>query len=166
MTHDHTIGTDVPADPKFVFDDAGYFKGASIMLDRFFDDDELEFIYTKFQEQNRAGTFMVLDGQLGGVAGLLPHDHNAYSHRSAISSVQIYTKWEDPSEEQDRIEFVEDVRAHLQNAGRGSYRNYCDVLVADWQNAYYGSHYERLQRIKTKYDPINLFAYAQSVAPN
>lgn len=39
----------------------------------------------------------------------------------------------------------------------GSYGNEADIAEPDWQNAFWGSNYPRLQKIKQKYDPNMLF---------
>ena len=39
----------------------------------------------------------------------------------------------------------------------GAYVNECDYFQPDWQRAFWGPHYGRLQRIKRRYDPAGLF---------
>ena len=43
------------------------------------------------------------------------------------------------------------------------YRNYDDTTLKDWQFKYYGRNYPRLQQVKKKYDPDDVFRYSQSV---
>jgi hypothetical protein len=41
--------------------------------------------------------------------------------------------------------------------GAGAYLNECDYFQADWQRAFWGGNYERLVRVKRRYDPDGLF---------
>ena len=43
------------------------------------------------------------------------------------------------------------------------YQNFCDESETDYLRAYYGANLERLVEIKRKYDPTNLFRFAQSI---
>lgn len=52
----------------------------------------------------------------------------------------------------------------IANAGvKAHYRNYPDINFKNWQYAYYGNNYAKLQQLKTKYDSSNIFRYAQGV---
>lgn len=55
------------------------------------------------------------------------------------------------------------IRALVPNAG--TYMSEADYFQRDWQHAYWGDHYPRLQQIKRKYDRGNLFYGHQTVAP-
>lgn len=56
---------------------------------------------------------------------------------------------------------MEPILALVPNAG--AYMSEADYFQRDWQNAYWGEHYSRLEQIKRKYDPGNLFHGHQTV---
>ncbi|GAA2758951.1 FAD-binding protein [Actinopolymorpha rutila] len=47
----------------------------------------------------------------------------------------------------------------------GAYVNVPNIGMAEWETAYWRSNFCRLRKIKSKYDPTNLFQYEQSVPP-
>jgi FAD/FMN-containing dehydrogenase len=51
---------------------------------------------------------------------------------------------------------------HPWGSGR-VYPNFPDPDLADWARAYHGGNYERLLRVKAKYDPGNFFRFKQSL---
>ena len=51
------------------------------------------------------------------------------------------------------------MRAYTQ----GSYVNVPDRAITDWGNAYYGTNFDRLKTIKSKYDPNEVFKFEQSI---
>jgi len=47
----------------------------------------------------------------------------------------------------------------------GVYINTQDLSIENWPKAYYGGNFERLTRIKAKYDLENFFRFPQSIPP-
>jgi FAD/FMN-containing dehydrogenase len=43
------------------------------------------------------------------------------------------------------------------------YPNFPDLDLEDWAQAYYGTNYDRLLRVKAQYDPGNIFFFQQSL---
>jgi hypothetical protein len=78
--------------------------------------------------------------------------------------VDIFNTWKDGASIQD-IKAVErsfrdiqlPILEKIAGAHGGAYSNEADVLEDDFQNVFYGSSYARLSRIKSKYDPNDLF---------
>jgi hypothetical protein len=42
-------------------------------------------------------------------------------------------------------------------------RDYCDLDLPDWPNAYWGPNLDRLRHVESQYDPSNVFVHVQSV---
>lgn len=47
----------------------------------------------------------------------------------------------------------------------GAYVNVPNIGTQDWETAYWGRNFDRLRKIKAKYDPHNVFQYEQSIPP-
>ncbi|WP_201285554.1 FAD-dependent oxidoreductase [Chelativorans xinjiangense] len=55
------------------------------------------------------------------------------------------------------------LKAHV--PAEGSYVSESDYFEADWEQAFWGENYARLQKVKVTYDPDNLFRIHHGVAP-
>jgi FAD/FMN-containing dehydrogenases len=59
---------------------------------------------------------------------------------------------------------VRDIQGMLTAGGiKAHYRNYPDVELPNWEAAYYGNSYPRLQALKRQFDPDNRIRHPQSV---
>ncbi|MEV4756315.1 FAD-binding oxidoreductase [Micromonospora sp. NPDC049559] len=47
----------------------------------------------------------------------------------------------------------------------GAYVNVPNIGMQEWETAYWGDNFDRLRKIKAKYDPHNIFQYEQSIPP-
>ena len=48
----------------------------------------------------------------------------------------------------------------------GSYVNYIDPYLKDWQKMYYRHHWNRLREIKIQWDPTDYFRFPQGISPH
>jgi hypothetical protein len=113
-----------------------------------------------------AGGGVVFDGY-GGAINQVGAGETAFVHRSAVSCAQYSVTYASTPPSQSATAAAHTWLQHLQNAfepvTQGSYQNYIDPTLADWQQAYYGSNLPRLQQVKRKYDPDGVFHFAQSI---
>ena len=89
---------------------------------------------------------------------------SCYPHRSSpyLSELQYY--WDEKKDPKALLKSFDEIQNILYKNGiRKQYRNYPSLGFKDWEKAYFGDGYERLQEIKRKYDPENLFEHQQSV---
>ncbi len=89
---------------------------------------------------------------------------SSFPHRAYPYFSELQTYWESPSQQKKLLDRFEQVQQVFSGNGiKAQYRNYPDINFSNWPELYYGSNYKRLQAIKTKYDPNNLFRYEQSI---
>jgi len=104
---------------------------------------------------------------LGGAINRVPADATAYPHRSVEFVMNVHTRWSDPSEDDRCIAWARglyDTAAPF--ATGGVYVNFMPAdEAARVRTGAYGPNYERLAKLKAKYDPKNLFRLNQNVAP-
>lgn len=100
---------------------------------------------------------------MGGAISEVAPGATAFPHRRALFDVQIQAYWQEPWQEAENIAWVNGFRLALAPYTSGAYVNYIDADQPDWATAYFGRNLDRLQRIKARYDPGNVFDSPQSV---
>lgn len=100
-------------------------------------------------------------------------DDTAYAHRDKLYLIQFYDRYEN-NETYPATSFgfldgwVDSVTKTIPNSNDwGAYANYADSRLTRQQaeKQYYGSHLKKLQQLKKKYDPLEVFYYPHSVQP-
>lgn len=110
----------------------------------------------------------------GGAIKREPRGGTAFVHRDALFYGEIGAGWGirstqpgvcDPLTSQAQAwtaEFSQALRPYVD----GAYVNVPNVGMQEWETAYWGRHhFDRLRKIKAKYDPHNIFQYEQSIPP-
>ena len=115
---------------------------------------------------NGAGMYVICDSYGGAIADTAP-DATAFAHRTGtLYCLQYGSTWTDPRETPTRLSEMRSAYSAMRPYVSGAaYINYCDLDLADWQNAYWGQNLARLKQIKSKFDPDNIFRHAQSIPP-
>jgi FAD/FMN-containing dehydrogenase len=111
-----------------------------------------------------SGIYVVCDAYGGAMAKVAP-DATAFVHRAGtLFCLQYGSVWTSAGDTQKRLQEMRQFYATMRPYVSGAaYVNYCDTDLADWPTAYWGQNLERLQRIKSAFDPSNVFRHAQSV---
>jgi aclacinomycin oxidase len=118
----------------------------------------------------------------GGRINTVATDATASAHRDAILDIACTTGWVDPTEAAKNLTWVRAFYRELfaesggvpvpGDASGGALINHPDVDLADpalntsdvpWPALYYRENYPRLQRIKARWDPRDVFRHALSI---
>ncbi len=109
--------------------------------------------------------------QTGGAVNALASGATAFVHRDSDWIFDIEINWlvEDPRETVDALhKWQDDFYTEMEDGKiTSSYQNFADPSLKDnqWQTAYYGQNYSKLQRVKQQYDRDSFFRYKQSIQP-
>ena len=113
-----------------------------------------------------AGGGVVFDGY-GGAINQVAASETAFVHRNAVSCAQYSITYASAAPSQNALSaasaWLQDLHQAFGPVTQGSYQNYIDPTLADWQQAYYGSNLPRLRQVKRRYDPDDVFHFAQSI---
>lgn len=89
---------------------------------------------------------------------------SAYPHRKLGYLGELQAYWDNDSQANKLINAFEDIQQVFKNNGvTAHYRNYPDINFKNWETAYYGDNYTKLQSIKKRIDPEDVFQYEQSI---
>lgn len=120
----------------------------------------------------------------GGRINAVAPGATATPHRDSVLKLLWGTAWVNAAEDRRHLGFLSEFyqAVHAETGGvpvpnevtDGCFINYADVDISDpsqnssgvaWHDLYWKQNYPRLQQIKAKYDPGNVFRHAQSVRP-
>jgi len=112
------------------------------------------------------GGGIVFDAYGGAINAVAP-DATAFVHRRTLCAMQSSVSWGPDA----AVSTVDGAQAWLAQTARtmapfvtgAAYQNYIDPTLVDWADAYYGSNLRRLMAVKRRYDPDDVFHFAQSI---
>ena len=102
----------------------------------------------------------------GAVQQVQP-DETAFAYRDVSFACVIAGMWPDPADNEANTKWVRDYWSaiHPYSGTDGGYVNFMGDDDQDRVEANYGGNYERLSKVKAKYDPDNLFHLNQNIQP-
>jgi FAD/FMN-containing dehydrogenase len=150
--------------------DAGYPKGtlnywkSNIVRD--LPDDAINTLVEKFLSCPSPMSALFLEHFHGAVTQVEP-TATAFPHRDTGYNFLAVSQWLDPEETDTNIAWAKDAYSAMEPyMAAGAYVNYLDDDdPATRVRSAYGGNFERLQAIKNRYDPENLFHLNQNIPP-
>jgi len=104
--------------------------------------------------------------QMGGAVERVPEDATAFGGRKALVNAMFVGIWDEDHEKAAIVEWARNAFTALEPWARGAYVNLSDVQDEAGLKLTYGPEkYARLQKIKAKYDPENVFCLNQNIKP-
>jgi FAD/FMN-containing dehydrogenase len=104
---------------------------------------------------------------LGGATTRPAPDSAAYAHRDTRFVMNVHGRWEDTADDARCIAWARDFfDASAPFAGGGVYVNFLTADEGHRVRAAYGPNYDRLARVKRRYDPDNLFRMNHNIMPS
>lgn len=150
-------------EPLFPHGLRNYWKGSNLVE---LTDGAIEALLDQFARIPSRRTGIVL-WQLGGAASRVGPDETAYAHREARYALNIPSIWDNPADDAANIRWTRECFDALSPYSTGAV--YVNFLGEEGEGrvraAYRPETYERLARIKARYDPTNFFRLNQNIRP-
>lgn len=153
-------------------------------LRRSFTEAQLAAVYRNLTNSTGGSSAGMLVVGYGGQVGAVAPEATAIAQRDVVMKAVYHTIWGEEADDAANLAwirgFYRDVYADTGGVpvpgevNDGSYINYPDVDLADpaWNTSgvpahrlYYKDNYPRLQRVKAKWDPRNVFRHALAIEP-
>ncbi|CAE6522313.1 unnamed protein product [Rhizoctonia solani] len=115
---------------------------------------------------NSLGKPHLLWVHIGEETAKIAAEDTAFIWRDGVYVCYFKMQWTRGDIACEMIEFVDEVKKVLARhtiQGKAAYVNFMDSTIKNWQEAYYGDNYPRLQQIKKEWDPNNFFKFEQSI---
>ncbi|GAA4623582.1 FAD-binding oxidoreductase [Actinoallomurus vinaceus] len=144
-------------------------------------------IATAYRHLTRAGDDDPSGGMFintyGGRVNAVSPGTTAMPHRDSIFLIGFLAAWQDPAEDSRHLTWIREFYRDFYTGGGGvpagedddgAFINYADADLADpryntsgtpWHALYFKDDYARLQQVKRRWDPRNVFHHALSIRP-
>jgi FAD/FMN-containing dehydrogenase len=129
-------------------------------------DDAIDSMIEQFSICPSAMTGMILEHFHGAAVRIQPGD-TAFTHRDTGYNLLIASVWQEPGENDENIAWTRETFTVLEQFMLdATYVNYLgDDEAPDRILGAYGNNYGRLQKLKARYDPDNVFHMNQNILP-
>ncbi len=140
-----------------------------------FPQNQIDVMWTYLTDPNYSNSQALLQvDSYGCQINAVPPDATAVPQRSSIMKLQYQTYWTEPEDDAVNLDWIRNfydamygpAGPYPDGALDGCYVNYPDVDLKNWEYLYYKESYSRLQNVKARWDPLNIFNHAQAIIPS
>jgi FAD/FMN-containing dehydrogenase len=104
---------------------------------------------------------------MAGAPSRVSEDATAFAHRFTPFVLNIHTRWGDHNDDEKCIAWAREFHQATEPFSQGVYVNFLSEEGEDRvKDAYTQSTWDRLVRLKDKYDPTNMFSLNQNIKPS
>lgn len=100
---------------------------------------------------------------LGGAVSDIDKHSTAFYYRDAKFIMSIQSVWEEAKYAQINRKWIVEKFKYIKSMTIGSFINFPLAELENYEKEYYGENIEKLKKIKTKYDPYNVFSFPQGI---
>jgi FAD/FMN-containing dehydrogenase len=102
-----------------------------------------------------------------GAPSRVAEDATAFAHRFTPFVLNIHTRWRDQNDDEKCLAWAREFHQATEPFSQGVYVNFIsDEGEERVKDAYTQSTWDRLVRLKDKYDPQNMFSLNQNIKPS
>ncbi|MGL5152494.1 MAG: FAD-dependent oxidoreductase [Clostridium sp.] len=150
-----------------IYNDSEMFKSTGTFANRLYTPEEIYALLSPLEMPPLGSTFaaITLYG-LGGAVSDISSCDTAFYYRNSSFIIGIQSVWENPIYATINRAWVSYNLNYLKDITNGFYINFPYYYLDDYEKEYYGENVDKLKEIKSKYDPLNLFSFQESIKPN
>jgi FAD/FMN-containing dehydrogenase len=120
----------------------------------------------KYAAKLPSGQCEIFIAHIKGAVNRVSSDDMAYGHRDVEYILNVHGRWDSPDDDETCISWAREFfNAAAPFASAGAYVNFMTQEEGGRVAAAYGSNYDRLRKMKLKYDPENLLHTNQNIKP-
>lgn len=123
-------------------------------------------IITETLQESPSPFLNVLFSTMGGAMADISSTDTAFFYRDTKYFINYTTQWLKENEDQNQKAELTSLRERLLPYTIGDYVGNPDPDLKDYLTSYYGENVTRLESVKCKYDPENIFQFEQSIPPS
>lgn len=125
-------------------------------------DEAIDIIIDRFTRVPSPRTVILID-HVHGAAHRVDPTATAFPHRNAPHGLVMLSMWDDPAQDEANIAWTRELADATRPFSTGG--AYVNESLDEKPRAAYGVNYDRLAKIKAKYDPTNLFNHNTNIQP-